>query len=208
MRKIISLIIALLLVFVSALPCFASTLVYSELSYIPSNSSSFNCYGYAIGTNKNIDPGYYCGSSLGSSASAIKQLVIRDLTALGYTNVRSVSSTYSLKSGERMIAFVYGFWFQTANLSTSNFSDVVSPQGEGYAYHFWKKDTNNGYWYHKFGQNSAIMRLKSGYTPGNITITDEYYSNSGIVSGAAHTVNATVYYIAFETNTSVNSLGD
>lgn len=206
-KKTIAFILILSFVFTNALPCFATDLVYSELSYIPSNSNSFNCYGYAIGTNENVDPGAYCNSSTGSSAEAIRQLVIRDLSALGYTNVRSVTKDYVLRSGERMVAFAYGFWYQINNLSLNGASNEIMPRGEGYLYHFWKKDVHGGYWYHKYGQTSAIMRLKNKLSPEDIEVTDEYYSNSGNISPAMNILNnATIYYIAFETNTSVNSI--
>lgn len=212
MKKEIRRTICLILVFCGLLAIgspasAAATLQYSELSYIPSNYRSFNCYGYAIGTNRNIDPGYYSGRTFACNATTIKNNVIADLKALGYTNVRSVSASYTLRENEHLIAFTCGWWEQISNVrSLEEDGSIVFPLAEGNNYHFWRKDANGGYWYHKFGITSAIMRLKSGYTPENIVVTDESYNGAGYVSPAGHYLpGASIYYIVYENTTSRSS---
>lgn len=180
----------------------ASDIIYSEIAYTPSNIN-YNCYGYAIGTNQNVDPGYYSNRSLSMNISSITQSVIADLTALGYSNARTVSSSYSLQPGELMLAVAVGFMYQTAQVRNLGFT----PQGEGYTYHFWRKDVNGGRWYHKYGRLSTIMKLKSGYTPSNIAITDEYFDGSGNASPAAHTMTSpSIRYIVYRSNLSPNTV--
>lgn len=155
----------------------AETLQYSELVSIPSNYRSFNCYGYAIGTNENVDPGYYVGPTLSyadrADETVIKNNVIADLVALGYSNVRSVSSSYVLKPGEFMVAFACGYWWQIGELRPMMSNDAYLPLDLGNDYHFWRLNVAGGYWYHKMGTSSAIMCLKYGYTPENITVNSK-----------------------------------
>lgn len=187
------------------------TLVYSEFVSTPDNYQTYNCYGYAIGTNQNVDPGAYSGRPylVSPTADYIETSVIADLEALGCFNIHSVSSSYSLQPGESMIAFAFGWWAYTFdNNLLIRSTNIVYPQETGYSYHFWKKTHNGASWYHKFGTLSSIMKLKNGYTPSNISVTDEYcYGTNGQnISPAAHTMNSSgsIRYIAYTSPYSVN----
>lgn len=83
--------------------------------------------------------------------------------------------------------------------------------GEGYDYHFWRKDTNNGYWYHKFGTIRAIMRLKDKKSPTEIDeINDEPYDASAEYASSPEVYlpngDQKVIYIVYTANTRVNSV--
>lgn len=81
--------------------------VYNYLHLIP--NTEYNCYGYAISTLKNIDPGYYSNQPIITSDNRlksihlIKEIVVDDLSILGFYS-SYVTSMYVLKPGEKMIA--------------------------------------------------------------------------------------------------------
>ena len=95
-----------------------------------------------------------------------------------------------------MICFTRGTWVQN---SKTNANDNNSRVSEGVDYHCWKKTSTYSPWYHKMGTVSALMYLKSGYKPSNITVTDECYNGSGTAIPAMfHMTGTSKVYIAYE----------
>lgn len=146
----------------------ASDLVYSVHINTPSNYSSYNCYGYAIGVYANVNPGYYSNNTW--SPSRTKQNVLADLAALGY-NAREVSGpNATLNSNEVMLAFHAGTWT----------SDAIAPNGDHFevqTYHIWVKNGITSPWTHKYSGESGIMRFKYVPQSSNVNkVTDEYYN--------------------------------
>ena len=147
--------------------------------YSTLNLTTRNCYGYAIGVNQKVNPGFLCGISVSSyehDAYLLQTAVIGDLNALGHTNAHAVSSTYTPASGETLIAFRMGY-------SSGDFVD----------YHFMIWNTS-GYWLHKPG-TTAILRYK------NTSLTSpwvpEAYISGGWYIDTSFTYNGTTLYVAF-----------
>lgn len=174
MKKIISVFASILLIVSFSITAFAgsaSDLEYSTYWYTPSNYNSINCYGYAIGENVAVDPGYFSAGSYEYSNTIteiqFKNLVVADLMALGYSVRIASGPDATLSSDEIMIAYYYGGWEGTVD--NNNFY-------EGRSYHFWVKDDNVN-WDHKFGRSSGIMHFD--YIPGSSNITkvsNEFYN--------------------------------
>lgn len=186
LRRTISFLLIVIVLSASSQICVtanaagADDLQYSTYISTPNNYNSTNCYGYAIGRAQAVDPGYYSSTSY-SSFNAFKSCIIADLTALGYTVRNLSSSSSSINSNEIMIAFFYGTW-QTQPTSSGDF-------GEMHSYHFWRKTTSSGSWYHKYGRQSGIMRFNYIPKSSNISrVCDEYYN------GITHQYNPASFY--------------
>lgn len=156
---------------------------YNYAINVNPNIVNYNCYGYAIGrTNAYINPGYYSNKTItlnGSSLIALDTIevaVIADLKKLGYTNVKEVTSSYTPKSTETLIAFRVGYH---SNLNK-------------YDYHFMRYN-QNGYWYHKPG-SSAVLKYK--YNAKTTTWSSEYYEN-GNWTIPSFTYNSDIRYIVY-----------
>ena len=207
-KKLLTTIIMLALTFSLCFQVSASStsgLVYSGLYSIPSNLN-YNCYGYANGTNTTCYPGQYSGISpyvIVPDPATVRNYVLSDLVALGYTNVRQETASYTLQSGETMICLVVGLWHQNQNYLSSTQSEVSSDSVNFMEnqrdYHFFIKSSSGGLWRHKFGTSSAIMYLKNGNTPGSITVTNELYTSSGVAQQATFYMSSVYrYYIVFD----------
>ena len=148
--------------------------------YSSVNMSGRNCYGYAIGINQKKNPGYLCGISVSSyehDAYLLRDAVIGDLNALGYTNAHVVSASYTPAAGETKIGFRLGF----------------DPAGKYIDYHFMVWNTS-GYWLHKPG-TTAILKYK--YTSLSNSWVPEAYWNGGWYMDTSFTYNGTMMYVAF-----------
>ena len=213
-------VIAILMLSVLLLCCSSSAFadysspalsgVYSDWSSNPTGYANWNCYGYAIGAYQNIDPGTLSGygvSYINMTFSQFKAAIIQDLSYLGYTNISEVSSGYVLQPGERLIAFISGTWFEYGATYSSDVSqNDTGVRFEGKNYHFLVKYTNGGGWFHKFGTSSAIMKLKSGYTPSNIAYTDEKFISSSVYYAASsYCQSFSIGYIKFQTGVPISS---
>lgn len=172
MKKIFTILISVVLLLSFSTMTYAgsaSDLKYSTYLSTPSNYNSVNCYGYAIGLNVAVDPGYFSNNTYNESvtSSQFKNLVISDLTALGYTVRTTTNVNASLSSDEIMIAYYYGGWSGT----------VGNSEFEERAYHFWIKSSNSGAWNHKFGKKSGLMRFNySPYSSNIAKVSNEYYN--------------------------------
>ena len=202
MKKLFSMIFVLCIVSGIAFSASAAgTLVYSNLSSIPSNYSNYNCYGYAISTFQNVDPGaysYHTGYNLATtSVSTLASYVADDLTALGYTVVGTYTYCPTLSTGQKAICIVRGYW--TACYPSYAITDENGNRAnEGWDYHCFKKTSSNSSWFHKMGTTSAIMTLKSSYTPSTITVTDECFNGSGTACPACwYFPSPTIRYIVY-----------
>lgn len=173
MKKIISIFVSILLIVSFSITAFAdsaSDLEYSTYLWTPSNYNSINCYGYAIGENVAVDPGYFSAGSYEYSnaitGTQFKNLVVADLMALGYSVRTTTSPSATLSSDEIMIAYYYGGWEGT----------VGNNDFEERSYHFWVKD-DNANWNHKFGRSSGLMRFNYVPKSSNITkVSNEFYN--------------------------------
>lgn len=171
MKKIISVFVSMLLIVSFSITAFAgsaSDLEYSTYLSTPANYNSVNCYGYAIGLNVAVDPGYFSNGTYSNAVTGaqFKNLVVSDLAALGYTVRTATGIDAPLASDEIMIAYYYGGWEGT----------VGNNDFEERSYHFWVKD-NNANWNHKFGRSSGLMRF--GYKPKQSDISkvsNEFYN--------------------------------
>ena len=172
MKKAVCIVLCCIILMSVANAASASDLQYSTYSYTPSNYYTTNCYGYSIGKNVAVDPGYYSSTTYNDAAS-FKSCIISDLSSLGYS-VRTASSANAvLKSNEVMIVYYYGMW------CTKDIGGGTS--GEYRGYHFWKKESSGSPWYHKFGRQSGIMSFNYTPTSSNRSyVSDEYYN--GITS--------------------------
>lgn len=188
MKKLFSLMLIGCLLLMFAFSASASgTLVYSNLSSIPSGYSNYNCYGYALNTYQNVDPGaysYHTGYDLATTGIVtLASYVADDLTALGYTVVGTYSYCPTLSTGQKAICIARDYW--TACYSSSSILDGTGNRAnESWDYHCYKKTSPYSPWYHKMGTSSALMTLKSSYTPSTITITDECFNGNGVACPA------------------------
>lgn len=172
MKKAVCIVLCCILLMSIVSAADASSLQYSTYSYTPSNYYTTNCYGYSIGKNVAVDPGYYSSTTY-SDATSFKNCIISDLSSLGYSVRTASSANATLKSNEVMIVYYYGMW------CTKNIGNNTS--GEYKGYHFWKKESSGSSWYHKFGLQSGIMKFNYTPTSSNRSyVSDEYYN--GITS--------------------------
>lgn len=171
MKKIISVFVSMLLIVSFSITAFAgsaSDLEYSTYLSTPANYNSVNCYGYAIGLNVAVDPGYFSNGTYSNAVTGaqFKNLVVSDLAALGYTVRTATSIDAPLASDEIMIAYYYGGWEGT----------VGNNDFEERSYHFWVKD-NNANWNHKFGRSSGLMRFDYKPKQSDISkVSNEFYN--------------------------------
>ena len=189
MKKIISIFVSILLIVSFSITAFAgsaSDLEYSTYLSTPANYNSVNCYGYAIGLNVAVDPGYFSNGTYSNAVTGdqFKNLVVSDLSALGYTVRTTTNVNATLASDEIMIAYYYGGWEGSIG------NDVFEQR----AYHFWVKSSNNGAWNHKYGTSSGLMRFNYIPNSSNITkVSNEYYNGiTGVYEPArifANTLN-------------------
>ena len=140
--------------------------VYNYLHMIP--NTEYNCYGYALYTLKNINPGYYSNQTIITSDNRlksihlIKEIVVDDLSILGFYS-SYVTSTYVLKPGEKIIAI------RTGNIQGND------------DYHYMVKSYGSSVWYHKPGL-TAVLQSKVGPT-GNVWYPEYYGTGWNIVQG-------------------------
>lgn len=140
--------------------------VYNYLHLIP--STEYNCYGYAISTFKNVDPGYYSSQTIITSNNSlksihlIKEIVADDLAILGFYS-SYVTSTYIPKPGEKIIAI------RTGNIQGND------------DYRFMVRSYGSSVWYHKPGL-TAVLQSKAG-PAGNVWYPEYYSSGWNIVLG-------------------------
>jgi hypothetical protein len=149
--------------------------VYNYLHLTP--TTEYNCYGYALSTLKNINPGYYSNQTIITSDNRlksihlIKEIVVDDLSILGFYS-SYVSSTYVLKPGEKIIAR------RTGNIQGND------------DYHFMVKSYGSSVWYHKPGV-TAILQSKVG-PAGNVWYP-EYYKNGWNIAQGYY--NSPIIYV-------------
>ena len=130
----------------------------------PEDMLNYNCYAYSIGvTSKRINPGYYSDRKFKLNLNTIKNNTIADLKKLGYKS-KTVAYNYRPKARETMIALRIG------------------PTD----YHFMKRQTNTGYWFHKPGKTSIIRLI------GNPWDYDVWYSEYYTKDGWG--INKNIYY--------------
>lgn len=139
----------------------------------------YNCYGYAIGTQRGIDPGYYSGYSYDTSweISEIASYVKKDLEALGYIVSVSTMRPVSLASGQNLICVRRGT----------------------YDYHFMK--CSGVSWYHKPGDTNP---LKYNYSSANYTIWDNESIRYETINEPTYTYSSKIYYITYSTQSGNN----
>lgn len=154
---------------------------YNWLYNIPTYSD-FNCYAFAIGqTSKHYNPGDFSGTAATirpSNMSTLQSVVINDLKKLGYTNVKSVTSSYSPTSTEILIAMRVGY----------NYGNNT------YDYHFMRYNQTTGYWYHKPG-DSAILKYK--YNAKTTVWYYEEYDDGEWILNSNLTYNSEIKYVVF-----------
>lgn len=155
-------------------------------AYHQEDSSSINCYGYAIDIGWSLNPGdfyYSTGSPINfnTTVTEIATWVTQDFWSLDQRAIRQISSaTASITSTERRIALRTG----RANVTIGNTTYPV------FDYHFMRQ-TNTGYWAHKPGSSPSVctnttnptnyswdLRIPDGY--GNIIVLQGFY-NSDVI---------------------------
>ena len=156
--------------------------------YSSTNLNTRNCYGFAIGQNAIVNPGYYCGINSSTyqynytydsvNISNLCFAVINDLHQLGYIYAHEVSASYTPSNGETIIAFRLGYKY-----NNNSFAD----------YHFMKKAS--GYWLHKPG-NTAILRYK-GYNLSSTWYPEAYIMNGGWAYDHSFSYKGGVKYVAY-----------
>lgn len=148
-----------------------------DSTVIGSWSSSYlgyNCYGYAISTNDNKNPGYYSNQTYSASLSIsqIADLIIADLDVLGYSAIKTTTKPSSIPSGEYLIAVRKG-------------ADD---------YHVMKADTSASIWKHK---PSISQPLFWNYTTPGYKVWTNEHSRNGYNYAGEITYNSTIYYIRY-----------
>lgn len=133
----------------------------------------YNCYGYALGKKKYVNPGYYSNNKFNMSYSISKManLVCSDLDALGYNSYKTDSKP-TLKRNEQVICIRKG----------------------NQDYHFMRGGTSVSTWKHKPGGTNP---LKWNYSsPAKKTWTNEYSKNNVEYAGSI-TYTSKIYYIVY-----------
>lgn len=97
----------------------------------------YNCYGHAINTKENIDPGYYSDNDfeITMSISQMADIVVKDLESLGFWGYYSSRRPTNLASWEKAIAI----------RKTNNNTD----------YHFMRLE--NAGWTHKVSWTAVLL---------------------------------------------------
>ncbi len=162
----------------SAIVASAYTLQNSTFHQAPSNMTSYNCYGYAIGETVFQNPGYHSGQgfNLSMSIAQMAGLVEDDLRALGYDCVQVNTARYP-----------------TQTLSSGAIQICIRKANNNRDYHFMRA-FNGNVWRHKPG-GTAILTYN--YQPSNSRVwTNEYYVNGTAYEGDT-TYDSSIYYIIY-----------
>lgn len=132
----------------------------------------YNCYGFAIDRMLYSNPGFYCHIPIDISkpTSAIADLTLADLRALGYTATYTTTRPASLPSYKYMVAL----------------------RKSATDYHFMKY--SSGSWLHKPGNTNP---LKYKYTPANSRAWMNEYIYFNTSKPPTQYYTDTIYYIIY-----------
>lgn len=132
----------------------------------------YNCYGFAIDRMLYSNPGFYCHIPIDISkpTSAIAELTLADLRALGYTATYTTTRPASLQSYKYMVAL----------------------RKSATDYHFMKY--SSGSWLHKPGNTNP---LKYKYTPTNSRAWMNEYIYINTPKPPTQYYTDTIYYIIY-----------
>ena len=148
--------------------------------------NSFNCYGYALGYYKKVDPGFKSNSRekellfmylRNNQVDKVANLVISDLNKMyryGVNVTKSGGVNHKLKHGHQ--------WLIALRISKDD-------------YHFMKK-SYNGVWSFKAGIGGPVIELKPGYTPENVSWST--YKKSGknwVVKNRNYYTSKIIYFV-------------
>jgi len=138
--------------------------------------SDYNCYGYAIGVNDWILPGYSYNSEWNAitTVSQTTSKVMNDLVNLGYANVRTVNAYYTPSDDEYLIAFRTGeIVYFTFGDDTEKLTDI----------HFMKYDVSTDAWTQKPGGTAVIQLLDNSDITGTWLVEQYRVYTDGTQSG-------------------------
>ncbi|MBR0159349.1 MAG: RHS repeat protein, partial [Clostridia bacterium] len=129
-----------------------------------------NCYAYAIGLKRAIQPGYFSGEALDTrykyTIDYLVDLVCRDLKALGRGCRKLKSINDEIRSNEYRIAVRHGKSMYIWDKSTNKYRLVKS--GGNYDYHFMVQ-LNDGTWSEKHGTAGSSIPHYHGETPDTLS---------------------------------------
>lgn len=134
-----------------------------------------NCYGYALGTNTSVNPGYYSGSYPDYySISSIADAVVADLDSLGYWASRSTTKPSLLTYWQEVLC--------------------VRKESSSNQFHFMSGGTSVTRWVHKPGKSIPLVWDYS--SPGAKVWTDEAVIDGTYYSPSIE-YDSTIYYIIY-----------
>ncbi|MBU1093640.1 MAG: hypothetical protein KKH01_04170 [Firmicutes bacterium] len=161
--------------------------------------STYNCYGYALGVNQDLTPGYSINDAWVASDGifGLKSKVMADLVNLGYANVREVSASFRpTVSTEYLVAFRTGYII-----------DYQTEFGyEGYTdFHFMKYNQEQDNWFGKPG-HTAVLHLMVETAISNSWVFEYYkvYSDPALTGWYRHPLssyNGPIVYVAYREST-------
>lgn len=133
----------------------------------------YNCYAYALGYTSGFDPGYFSGNSITTySTYAIRDLIVSDLSSLGYSAYYVTNKPTSISSGQHVIAL---------RCSSTDYHVMYA--------------VNTSTWNHKPGRSSPLRWKYS--SPGAYYWTNEGLATDDIYISPTETYTGIIYYIVY-----------